>query len=57
MQEKIQSSQIKGKWQLSELNEATKFIAKKFHQHEEERKQKKKIINDLQGKFQKCRMN
>ena len=32
------------------LNEAAEFIAKTFDQYEAERKEKEKIINDLQGK-------
>ena len=40
MQEKTQSSQIKGELQLNELNEAVEFIAKKFDQYEAERKEK-----------------
>ena len=50
MQEKTQSSQIKGELQLKELSEAVEFITKKFDQYEAERKEKEKIINDLQGK-------
>ena len=50
MQEKTQSSQIKGELQLKDLSEAVEFIAKKFDQYETERKEKEKIINDLQGK-------
>ena len=50
MQEKSQSSQIKGELQLKELSEAVEFITKKFDQYEAERKEKEKIINDLQGK-------
>ena len=50
MQRKTQSSQIKGELQLKELSEAVEFITKKFDQHEAERKEKEKIINDLQGK-------
>ena len=50
MQEKTQSSQIKGKSQLKEFSEAVDFITKKFDQYEAERKEKEKIINDLQGK-------
>ena len=50
MQEKTQSSQIKGKSQLKEFSEAVEFITKKFDQYEAERKEKEKIINDLQGK-------
>ena len=34
MQENTQSSQIKGELQLNELNEAVKFITKKFDQYE-----------------------
>ena len=51
MQEKIQSSQIKGKLQLNELSEAVEFFTKKFDQYEAERKEQEKIINDLQGKM------
>ena len=47
---KSQSSQIKGELQLKELSEAVEFITKKFDQYEAERKEKEKIINDLQGK-------
>ena len=50
MQEKTQSSQIKGELQLKDLSEAVEFITKKFDQYETERKEKEKIINDLQGK-------
>ena len=50
MQEKTQSSQIKGELQLKDLSEAVEFIAKKFDQYETERKEKEKIINNLQGK-------
>ena len=50
MQEKTQSSQIKGELQLKYLNEAVEFITKMFDQYEPERKEKGKIINDLQGK-------
>ena len=50
MQEKTQSSQIKGELQLKKLNEAVEFITKKFDQYETEKKEKEKIINDLQGK-------
>ena len=50
MQEKTQSSQIKGELQLKYLNEAVEFITKMFDQYEPERKEKEKIINDLQGK-------
>ena len=50
MQEKTQSSQIKGELQLKELSETVEFITKKFDQYEAERKEKEKIINDLQGK-------
>ena len=50
MQEKTQSSQIKGELQLKDLSEAVEFIAKKFDQYETERKEKEKIINDLQRK-------
>ena len=50
MQKKTQSSQIKGELQLKELSEAVEFITKKFDQYETERKEKEKIINDLQGK-------
>ena len=45
-----QSSQIKGELQLKDLSEAVEFIAKKFDQYETERKEKEKIINNLQGK-------
>ena len=45
-----QTSQIKGESQLKDLSEAVEFIAKKFDQYETERKEKEKIINDLQGK-------
>ena len=45
-----QSSQIKGELQLKDLSEAVEFIAKKFDQYETERKEKEKIINDLQRK-------
>ena len=38
MQEKTQGSQIKGKLQLSELNEAVEFVTKKFDWYEAERK-------------------
>ena len=51
MQEKTQSSQIKGELQLKDLSEAVEFITKKFDQYETERKEKEKIINDLQGKL------
>ena len=51
MQEKTQSSQIKGELQLKELNEAVEFITKNFDQYEAERKEKEKIINDLQEKI------
>ena len=44
------NSQIKRELQLNELNEAVKFITKKFDQYEAERKEKEKIINNLQGK-------
>ena len=50
MQEKTESSQIKGELQLKYLNEAVEFITKMFDQYEPERKEKEKIINDLQGK-------
>ena len=50
MQEKIQSSQIKGELQLNKLNDAVDFITKKCDQHEAERTEKDKIINDLQGR-------
>ena len=50
MQEKTQSSQIKGELQINELNEADEFITKNFDQYEVERKEKEKIINNLQGK-------
>ena len=50
MQEKTQSSQIKDELQLKEVSEAVKFIPKKYDQYEAERKEKEKIINDLQGK-------
>ena len=50
MQEKTQSSQIKGELQLKELSEAVEFITKKFDQYEAERKEKEKIINNLQEK-------
>ena len=50
MQEKTQSSQIKGELQLKYLYEAVEFITKMFDQYEPERKEKEKIINDLQGK-------
>ena len=50
MQEKTQSSQIKGELQLKDLSEAVEFIANKFDQYETERKEKEKTINDLQGK-------
>ena len=36
--------------QLKDLSEAVEFIIKKFDQYETERKEKEKIINDLQGK-------
>ena len=45
-----QTSQIKGESQLKDLSEAVEFIAEKFDQYETERKEKEKIINDLQGK-------
>ena len=51
MQEKTQSSQIKGELQLKDLSEPVEFITKKFDQYETERKEKEKIINDLQGKL------
>ena len=57
MQEKTQSSQIKGELQLKELSEAVEFVTKKFDQYEAERKEREKIINDLHGKYQKCQMN
>ena len=38
MQEKTQSSQIKGELQLKELSAAVEFITKKFDQHKAERK-------------------
>ena len=47
MQEKTQSSQIKGELQLKDLSETVEFITKKFDQYETERKEKEKIINDL----------
>ena len=50
MQEKTQSSQIKGELQFKKLTEAVEFITKKFDQYETEKKEKEKIINDLQGK-------
>ena len=50
MQEKTQSSQIKGELQLNELNESVEFFTKIFDQYEGERKEKEKIINNLQGK-------
>ena len=50
MQEKTQSSQNKDELQLKDLSEAVKFVTKKFDQYETERKEKEKIINDLQGK-------
>ena len=50
MQEKTQSSQIKGELPLKDLSEAVEFITEKFDQYETERKEKEKIINDLQGK-------
>ena len=50
MQEKIQSSQIKGELQLNKLNHAVDFITKKCDQYESERTEKDKIINDLQGR-------
>ena len=50
MQGKTQSSQIKGELQLKDLSEPVEFITKKFDQYETERKEKEKIINDLQGK-------
>ena len=40
----------KGELQLKDLSEAVDFITKKFDQYEIERKEKEKIINDLQGK-------
>ena len=51
MQEKTQSSQIKGELPLKDLSEAVEFITEKFDQYETERKEKEKIINDLQGKL------
>ena len=51
MQEKTQSLKTKSDLQLNELNEAVKFITKNFDQYEAERKEKKKIINNLQGSF------
>ena len=50
MQEKTQSSQNKDELQLKDLSEAVKFVTKTFDQYETERKEKEKIINDLQGK-------
>ena len=50
MQEKTQSSQIKGELQLKDLSEPVEFITKKFDQYETERKEKEKTINHLQGK-------
>ena len=50
IQEKTQSSQIKGELPLKDLSEAVEFITEKFDQYETERKEKEKIINDLQGK-------
>ena len=50
MQEKTQRSQVKGELQLNELNKAAEFITKKFDQYKGERKEKEKIINDLQEK-------
>ena len=50
MQEKTQSSQIKGEVQLKDLSEALEFITKMFDQYEPERKEKEKIKNVLQGK-------
>ena len=50
MQEKTQRSQVKSELQLNELNKAAEFITKKFDQYKAERKEKEKIINDLQGK-------
>ena len=50
MQEKTQSSQIKGELQLKALSETVEFITKRFDQYEAEKKEKEKIINDLQEK-------
>ena len=43
MQEKSQSSQIKGELQLKELSEAVEFITKNFDQYEAERMKKRKL--------------
>ena len=43
MQEKTQSSQIKGELQLKDLSEAVEFITKKIDQYETERKEKRKL--------------
>ena len=44
MQEKTQSSQIKGELQLIVLHEAVEFITEKFDQYVADRKEKKRKL-------------
>ena len=41
-------SQIKGKLQLKDLNEAVNFISTKFDEYEKERKEREQIIKNLE---------
>ena len=41
-------SQIKGKLELKDLNEAVNFISTKFDEYENERKERKQIIKNLE---------
>ena len=42
-------NQIKGEKQLADLTESIKFMSDKFDQFEKERKEQKKVIEDLRG--------
>ena len=49
MQEKTQSSQIKGELQLIVLNEAVEFITEKFDQYVADRKEKRENYRQFAG--------
>ena len=45
----VNNNQIKGEKQLADLSESIKFMSKKFDEFEKERKEQKKVIEQLRG--------
>ena len=45
----VNNNQIKGEKQLADLSESIKFMSKKFDEFEKERKEQKKVTEQLRG--------